>query len=85
MASREIQRAAELRAGVYDYEYLIGLKNGRKKSVLDFCMEKNLIASQYVCPKCGENMSLSVRSEMSTRRKPRIPANDVSTFLEYFY
>ncbi|GBN88255.1 hypothetical protein AVEN_163430-1 [Araneus ventricosus] len=57
MSSREKHRAAESEAGLFDLDYLYGLK----KDVIDWCMEMNLIAKAYVCPTCGVKMVLTER------------------------
>ncbi|GBN83785.1 hypothetical protein AVEN_224994-1 [Araneus ventricosus] len=58
MSSRVEHCAAELEAGLYDLSFLYGLKNGRKRDVIDFCMKMYLIAKEYICPACDETMEL---------------------------
>ncbi|GBN39308.1 hypothetical protein AVEN_148385-1 [Araneus ventricosus] len=65
MSSRENHRAAESRAGLFDLEVLYGLKKGPKKDVIDWCMNMNMIAKEYVCPTCGEKMVLCERNDIS--------------------
>ncbi|GBM05897.1 hypothetical protein AVEN_135265-1 [Araneus ventricosus] len=48
LSSRDKQRAAESQAGLFDLEYLYELKKGCKKDVIDWCMEMNRIAKEYV-------------------------------------
>ncbi|GFV32225.1 uncharacterized protein TNCV_1675131 [Trichonephila clavipes] len=36
-----------------------------KKAVLEWCMKEGLIASSYVCPKCGKPMELRERTGKS--------------------
>ena len=43
---------------VNDLRSIIELSGKGKKAVIDFCMEKGLIASKYFCPKCASEMKL---------------------------
>ncbi|GBN89235.1 hypothetical protein AVEN_197865-1 [Araneus ventricosus] len=52
-------RAFESQAGMYDLEFLYGLKKGSKKEVIAWCMSMDMIAKAYVCPTCGEKMVLT--------------------------
>ncbi|GBM51511.1 hypothetical protein AVEN_71629-1 [Araneus ventricosus] len=61
MSSRDKHRAAESQVGMFDLEYLYGLKKGYKKDVIDWCMEMNLIAKEHVCLTCGVKMVLTER------------------------
>ncbi|GBL63932.1 hypothetical protein AVEN_221021-1 [Araneus ventricosus] len=61
MSYREKHHAFENQAGMYDLEFLYGLKKGSKKDVLEWCMAMDLIAKEYVCPTCGEKMVLTER------------------------
>ncbi|GBM10882.1 hypothetical protein AVEN_42136-1 [Araneus ventricosus] len=61
MSSSDEHRAAESQAGMFDLKYLYGLKKGCQKDVIDWCMEMNLIAKEYVCPTCGAKMILTNR------------------------
>ncbi|GBN66591.1 hypothetical protein AVEN_245423-1 [Araneus ventricosus] len=58
MSSRVDHRTAEVQAGLFDLSFLYGLKNGSKRDVIDFCMQMDLIAKEYVCPACDEKMEL---------------------------
>ncbi|GBN92361.1 hypothetical protein AVEN_268008-1 [Araneus ventricosus] len=44
MSSRDNHPSAESRAGLFDLEFLYGLKKGPKKDVIDWCMSMNMIA-----------------------------------------
>ncbi|GBO43441.1 hypothetical protein AVEN_241714-1 [Araneus ventricosus] len=61
MPSRDKHRAAESQAGLFDLEYLYGLKKGSKEDVIEWCMSMNFIAKEYVCPTCGVKMVLTER------------------------
>ncbi|GBN34126.1 hypothetical protein AVEN_43304-1 [Araneus ventricosus] len=58
MSSREKHRAFESQAGMYDLEFLYGLK----KDVIEWCMGMDMIAKEYGCPTCGEKMVLTERN-----------------------
>ncbi|GBN48473.1 hypothetical protein AVEN_210071-1 [Araneus ventricosus] len=52
-------RPFESQAGMYDSEFLYGLKKGSKKEVIEWCMGMDMIAKEFVCPTCGEKMVLT--------------------------
>ncbi|GBO29801.1 hypothetical protein AVEN_188023-1 [Araneus ventricosus] len=55
-------RAFESQAGMFDLEFLYGLKKGSKKEVIEWCMGMDMIAKEYVCPTCGEKMVLTEKN-----------------------
>ncbi|GBN68320.1 hypothetical protein AVEN_95295-1 [Araneus ventricosus] len=59
MSCRVKHRAFESQAGMFDLEFLYGLKKGSKKEVIAWCMSMDMIAKEYVCPTCGEKMVLT--------------------------
>ncbi|GBL81146.1 hypothetical protein AVEN_83196-1 [Araneus ventricosus] len=59
MSCRAKHRAFESQAGMYDLEFLYGLKKGSKKEGNEWCMGMDMIAKEYVCPTCGEKMILT--------------------------
>ncbi|GBN48033.1 hypothetical protein AVEN_273888-1, partial [Araneus ventricosus] len=61
MSSHAKHRAAESQAGLFDLEFLYGLKKGSKKDLIEWCIGMNLIAKEYVCPTCRVKMVLTER------------------------
>ncbi|GBN29374.1 hypothetical protein AVEN_78151-1 [Araneus ventricosus] len=53
MSCGEKHHAFESQAGMYDLEFLYGLKKGSKEDVIEWCMSVDMIAKEYVCPTCG--------------------------------
>ncbi|GBN17481.1 hypothetical protein AVEN_112070-1 [Araneus ventricosus] len=65
MSSRDNHCTIESQAGLFDLEFLYGLKKGPKKDVIDWCMSMNIITKEYACPTCGEKMVLCERNDIS--------------------
>lgn len=49
----------------YSVSYFALLQIYGKKAVLQWCMQEGLIASKYECPKCGNNMKLTMKANLT--------------------